>query len=204
MQLLGEKIHSEVTMLTSLRRSGDANDLARPALEDQKIANADVVAGDGNGVGWHTTLDDADIFTDTITDTGGSTLLIQNDLFTITVMMVMRLEGVEDAVGGFLDPVAEGVVVAFVVVIAHVRSVPWYFGSGLCFYFDFFSRSGSGSTIELYVVCGVNASTIFAFGDVDFSFGATGDFDIDLGIRVTVSRLAVAGKTKPVSKEHLT
>lgn len=204
MQLLGEKIHSEVTVLTSLRRSGDANDLARPALEDQKIANADVVAGDGNGVGRHTTLDDADVFTDTITDTGGSTLLIQNDLFTIAVMMVIRLEGMEDAVGGFLDAVAEGVVVTFVVVVAHVGSVPWYFSGGLCFYSDLFSRSGSGSTIELYVVSGVNASTIFAFGDVDFSFGAAGNFDIDLGFRVTVRRLTVAGKMKPVSKEHLT
>lgn len=178
--------------MTSLRRSGDTDDLGWPTLEDQKIARADVVAGNGNGVGRHAALDDADVFTDTITDTGGSTLLVYNDLFAISMMMVMRLEGMEDPVGGFLDAVAEGVVVAFVVVVAHVRSVPGYFGGGLRFYFDFFSRSGSGSTIDLYVVSRVNASTILAFGDVNFSFGATGDFDIDLGIRITARRLTVA------------
>lgn len=88
----------------------------------------------------------------------------------------------ENPISSFLNPVAEGVVVAFVVVIAHVGSVSWYFGGGFCFYFNFFSRGGSScSTIELYVVGRVNASTIFAFGNVDFSFGAGRDFDINLG-----------------------
>jgi len=50
-QLLGEEVNTEVAMLASLRRGGDADDLARAALEDQEIANADVVAGDGDGVG---------------------------------------------------------------------------------------------------------------------------------------------------------
>lgn len=51
MELLGEEIDTEITVLTSLRRGRDADDLARAALEDQEIANADVVAGDGDGVG---------------------------------------------------------------------------------------------------------------------------------------------------------
>jgi len=50
MELLGEQIHAEVAVLASLGRRGDADDLARAALEDQEIANADVVAGDGDGV----------------------------------------------------------------------------------------------------------------------------------------------------------
>lgn len=50
-QLLGEEVNTEVAVLASLRRGGDADDLARAALEDQEIANADVVAGDGDGVG---------------------------------------------------------------------------------------------------------------------------------------------------------
>jgi hypothetical protein len=51
MELLGEEVNTEVTVLASLRGGGDADDLARAALEDQEIANADVVAGDGDGVG---------------------------------------------------------------------------------------------------------------------------------------------------------
>jgi len=49
MKLLGEQVNTEVTVLTSLRGGGDADDLARAALKDQEIANADVVAGDGDG-----------------------------------------------------------------------------------------------------------------------------------------------------------
>jgi hypothetical protein len=51
MKLLGEEVNTEVTVLASLRGGGDADDLARTALKDQEIANADVVAGDGDGVG---------------------------------------------------------------------------------------------------------------------------------------------------------
>jgi len=50
MELLGEEVNTEVTVLTSLGGGGDADDLARAALKDQEIANADVVAWDGDGV----------------------------------------------------------------------------------------------------------------------------------------------------------
>jgi hypothetical protein len=50
-ELLGEEVNTEVAVLASLRGGGDADDLARAALEDQEIADADVVAGDGDGVG---------------------------------------------------------------------------------------------------------------------------------------------------------
>jgi hypothetical protein len=51
MELFGEQVNTEVTVLASLGGGGDADDLARAALEDQEIANADVVARDGDGVG---------------------------------------------------------------------------------------------------------------------------------------------------------
>ena len=51
MKLLGEEVNTKVTVLASLGGGGDADDLARTTLEDQKIANADVVARDGDGVG---------------------------------------------------------------------------------------------------------------------------------------------------------
>jgi hypothetical protein len=51
MELLGEQVNTEVTVLASLGGGGDADDLARAALEDQEIANADVVARDGDSLG---------------------------------------------------------------------------------------------------------------------------------------------------------
>jgi hypothetical protein len=51
MELLGEQVNTEVTVLSSLGGGGDANDLARASLQDQEVADADVVARDGDGVG---------------------------------------------------------------------------------------------------------------------------------------------------------
>lgn len=51
MELLGEEVNTEVAVLASLRGGGNADDLTRAALKNQEIANADVVAGDGDGVG---------------------------------------------------------------------------------------------------------------------------------------------------------
>jgi hypothetical protein len=49
-QLLGEQVNTKVTVLTGLGRGGDADDLAGAVLQDHEIANADVVARDGEGV----------------------------------------------------------------------------------------------------------------------------------------------------------
>jgi hypothetical protein len=51
MQLLGEEVNTQVSVLASGSRRGDADDLARTTLKDQEIADADVVAWDGDGVG---------------------------------------------------------------------------------------------------------------------------------------------------------
>jgi len=40
-------------VLAGLGRGSDADDLARASLQDEEIANADVVAWDGDGVGSH-------------------------------------------------------------------------------------------------------------------------------------------------------
>jgi hypothetical protein len=50
-ELLGEEVDSEVAVLAGLGRGGDADDLARTALQDQQVADPDVVARDGDGVG---------------------------------------------------------------------------------------------------------------------------------------------------------
>jgi len=59
-ELLGEQVNTEVTVLTGLGRGGDADDLARTVLKDDKVANADVVAGDGEGRGL-SSMDRADV-----------------------------------------------------------------------------------------------------------------------------------------------
>jgi hypothetical protein len=51
MELLGEEVNTEVAVLASLGGGGDADDLARTALEDQEVANADVVARDSDSLG---------------------------------------------------------------------------------------------------------------------------------------------------------
>lgn len=48
-ELLGEQVNTKVTMLASLSRCGDTDDLARTVLEDDQVTNADVVARDGEG-----------------------------------------------------------------------------------------------------------------------------------------------------------
>lgn len=51
MKLLGEEVDTEVAVLAGGGGGGDLDDLAGTALEHQEVAEADVVAGDGDGVG---------------------------------------------------------------------------------------------------------------------------------------------------------
>jgi hypothetical protein len=51
MELLGEEVDTKVAVLASGSRGRDADDLARAALEDEDVAEADMVAGDGHSVG---------------------------------------------------------------------------------------------------------------------------------------------------------
>ena len=50
-ELLGEEVDTEVAVLASGSRGRDANDLAGAALEDQDVAEADVMARDRDRVG---------------------------------------------------------------------------------------------------------------------------------------------------------
>jgi hypothetical protein len=51
MELLGEEVDTKVAVLASSSRGRDADDLARAALEDEDVAETDMVARDGHGVG---------------------------------------------------------------------------------------------------------------------------------------------------------
>lgn len=126
MQLLGEEVNSQVAVLTSLSGGGDADDLARTTLQDQEIANADVVAGDGDGVGsghgsagavrgtltWGRHGDFA------VTDDNVFVTLVA--VFVFVVVVTSAFEWVEDTISGLVETVAERVVVAVLVVVSHV------------------------------------------------------------------------------------
>ncbi len=203
MELLGEEIDSKVAMLTSLSRSGDTNDLARTALNDQQIANADMVAGNGNGVGPSATLNEADALTHALTHARWTTVFFINDNLLTLVTVMVRMEGMKDAIGGSLKSVTNGVVVTFVVVVTHLGSLAvWWIDGGFGFESDF-SRSG-GTTFVFEIVGWLGTSTIVAFGDIDlclvrFVLMARRNFDLDLGFGEALVRLLIAGLQREMS-----
>jgi hypothetical protein len=118
LQLAGEQVDTEVTVLAGLGGDRDADDLAGTTLEDQDVTDADKVAGDGDGLAGGAAvagLHNADLLTDAIAESGGAALVTDNNLLTLVVV-----EGVQDTIGSTLNAAAEGVVVTFVVVVAHL------------------------------------------------------------------------------------
>lgn len=116
-KLAGEKVYTEVAVLASLGRDGDADDLAWATLQDQEITNTDEMAWDSDCLrGVSTTrLNDSDRLSDAITYPGRAAVISDDDLL-LPVMVVVR---VEDTVGCTLNATAERVVMTFVVVITH-------------------------------------------------------------------------------------
>lgn len=120
LELAGEQVNTEVTVLTGLGGDRDTDDLAGAALKDQDVANADKVAGDRDRLASDalvTGLHNADFLTDTFGEAGWTTL-VSDDFFTMVVVMVV--EGVQNAVGSTLHATAEGVVLTLVVVVTHL------------------------------------------------------------------------------------
>lgn len=112
LELAGEQVNTEVTVLAGLGGDGDADHLARTPLEDQDVANADEVAGDSDSLAGSTAvagLNDADSLAGSLVR--GATGL--NNLVTV-------VEGVHDAVGSTLNAAAERVVLTLVVVVTHL------------------------------------------------------------------------------------
>jgi hypothetical protein len=138
-QLLGEEVNTEVAVLASLSRGGDADDLARAALQDQQVADPDVVAGDGDGVGNHGAGGSAALGRGFLTGSGaGHFAVTDNDILFDTldafllrlgvgvvrvVVVVAAVDGVENFVRCAVETVTEAVVVAVFVVISHITLV---------------------------------------------------------------------------------
>ncbi len=186
MELLGEEIDTQIAVLARLRGSRDADDLAWTTLQDQEVTDADVVAGDSNRVRPSVAFNVADALANTFTDAAWPTIFLVDDHLLTLGAMAMGVEGVKDTVRGFLDAVAEGVVAAFVIVVAHLGG--WVDGGfGFDLYFSFFVRMGA-STLVFDVVGWLDASAVISFGDVDLFFAAR-SFDVEFGL----SEALVAG-----------
>lgn len=110
MKLLGEQINTEVAVLASGSRDGDLDDLAGTALEHQEVTNADVVAGDGDGVGQVAVA----VATARLPSVGGTAGRSHGcgALLTDLDVNLLTTTGVVDAVGKLVDALAERVVVA--------------------------------------------------------------------------------------------
>jgi hypothetical protein len=171
-------------VLTSLRRGGNTNDLARATLEIQQITNADVVAGDGDG----TAGTGAASGTTRSRHVGYSLTFFNNfvDRRGVMMMLVMLLllarsvDGVEDVVGGAVKSVTERVILAFVVVISHVKlailgRVDSSTSLSLDTYFLLYRRvvvvvlgEGTRCTLNVRVLSyRIGSATIITFGNVD-------------------------------------
>lgn len=112
MQLLGEDIDTKVAVLAGGGRGGDADHLARAALQHEVVANADVVARDRHRVGE---VGLGDVASAGRRDTG--TVDIDVDVDVDVLMVVVR---VDNLVSQLVQAVAEGVVVAVLVVVTHL------------------------------------------------------------------------------------
>lgn len=135
-ELLAEEVDTEVAVLASLCRGGDSDDLAGTALQNQQVADPDVVAGDGDGVGNHggargrvTSL--GRCWTGLVARSGGGDFAVLDDYVFfdtlgagVRVVVVMTaVDGVQDSFGGAVESVTERVVVTVFVVISHITLV---------------------------------------------------------------------------------
>lgn len=100
MELLGKEVDAEVAVLAGGGRRRDADNLARSALQQQDVAYADVVAGDGNCIGRK-------IFrvSDRLTSNGTAFPYFDH-------LSGLATLGVNDTVSHLVEAVAERVIVA--------------------------------------------------------------------------------------------
>jgi hypothetical protein len=100
-ELLGEEVDTEVAVLAGGGRGGDADHLAGAVLEDQDVAEADVVAGDGDRVGGR------------LVSNGANAAAGAGRGANLAVLgIVAAFMRVEDPVSQLVHTSAEGVVVA--------------------------------------------------------------------------------------------
>lgn len=191
LELLREEIDAEIAMLACLSGGGDADDLARAALKDEDVANADVVARDGDRVRRARARPS---FRVTWAAHGGhfTVLLDNNILLSLDVAVTTR--AVQDAVGSAVKSVAETVVLALVVVISHIKAVLVLARSVYRSPFgdlDFFLVGGrltlcvAGSGVLSWVSALALPAAVLSLGFVDTGLGYLGSWRV-VSVAVTI------------------
>jgi hypothetical protein len=100
MQLLGEEVDAQVSMLAGGVGGGDLDDLARATLKHQEVTDSDVVGGDGNGVCGGAGL-----------NRDFNWVNVNVNFFSSFVVMMMARTSAHDALSSTVKTMPEGVVV---------------------------------------------------------------------------------------------
>lgn len=203
MELLGEEVDTEVAVLASSRAGADADDLARAALQHQEVAEADVVAGNGDSVG--------EVLSTTSRGRAG-TVTVDID---VHVGVVLMAAGVGDPVTELVEALAEGVVVTVLVVVTHLgllvgtgeagrlnglvgrdldvslvggsRNTGVYVNGELVVVGLTLVLLGAGSSVYSGVVRRAEALAVLTFGNVNGA-GMSVVRDVDIYVRIGVLR----------------
>jgi hypothetical protein len=194
-QLLGEDIDTEVAVLAGGGRGGDADHLARAALQHEVVANADVVAGDRHSVGE--------------VGLGGvagarpgraGTTDVDIDINVDVLMVVVR---VDNLVSHLVQAVAEGVVVAVLVVVTHLgllfgarvtsRSklngdVGVFLGNTLRAVLSVLRLGSRSGNVYVGLVGGTVTLAVFALGNVNGAGVRLVAAGVNLNVRLSVLR----------------
>lgn len=202
MQLLGEEVDTEVTVLTSLRRGGNTDDLTGTTLEIQQVTNADVVAWNGDG----TTGTGAS--SGTTRSRHGYGLTFFNDsvdrrgvVMMVLVVVTRSVDWVEDVISSAVKSVTERVILAFVVVISHVKlAVLGRVDGSTSLSFDAYFLLGRGSVVVVPDRCGagvvldVRTRCILNVRVLGYGIGSATVVTFDnVNLRLEVSSRTVSG-----------
>jgi hypothetical protein len=178
-ELASEQVHPEEAVLARLGRDGDADHLARTALEDEQVANTDEVDGDWDGRGRAaaaTRLNDPNILSHALPDAGRT---FGNDTLLSVVMVG---EGVEQAVSRTLDTAAERVVLTLVVVVTHLAVGSFLTDS-------FLGDADFGGWVTVFLCLDVDLADVVRVGTVGLGGGlvatVVGDVDFVPGVDPT-------------------
>jgi len=106
-------------VLAGSRRGGDADNLARTALKDQKVTEADVVAGNGYGV-RHVGLFGASGRADRSRARGAYTDVNFFPVNMIMMLLLMMMGTPRQLVGSTVETVTEGMVVSIFIIVTHL------------------------------------------------------------------------------------
>lgn len=139
-ELLGEKVDTQVAVLTGLGRGGDADDLAWTALKQDYVTNANEVAGYSDGallaataavviaVGCPVAATSVrHVLTSSTSGVDSYTVLDVDICFFHAVLVVMvatlSVDWMQDTIGGAMNTLTERMILSLVVVISHITLV---------------------------------------------------------------------------------